>query len=606
MEIIISALSKVVNWFCYLPILKPLFNLIGEFLHIAPETCCRYVARAFERNFYTAMPVFLPCVLLPVIIIIVLKIFGVLNPGNLPKYNPDKMPKVSNSALKGKNIIFLGSSVTKGFASFGKSFVDMIAVQTGAKCVKVAVSGTTLVDDGPKSYIGRLKALDPKSPCDVFVCQLSTNDATKKKPLGKVAAAGEDFDTKTVCGAIEYIIDYTKKTWDCPVVFYTSPLYASPAYADMVDMLDQIAQKWGVQVIDLWNDKEANEKKNKGYSCMNDKIHPSKKGYAVWTPIFENALAAVIAGDKVPARSTAAIASRDTLKKKKIGKTIIRVIAWVLAVFLLLATFCGIAAYQHVTQMFGFNHPGNGPEYALENVVPNSDSPMQNLTVLGVGSSVMAGTASKGIGPGEYMCALNNDVFIKETAVGTSVTSQDGPTLDGLGTYLPRLMNHKADENVDIVLIQLGTNDTADWVVLGQPTDEVSLDQSDYDEYTFSGAMESMITYSINTWGVKTKVIIYSNSRFNDKDTSKYDEMVNDVIAICTKWQDAGYGVYLIDMWNAEEFNNVPEDLVELYGAGEIHPRQAGYYVWWQPFWQDTLYPIFEAEKNGEFYKQFS
>lgn len=45
---------------------------------------------------------------------------------------------------------------------------------------------------------------------DLFICQLSTNDATGRKPLGKIADSRDMnfFDTKTVAGAIEFIIAY--------------------------------------------------------------------------------------------------------------------------------------------------------------------------------------------------------------------------------------------------------------------------------------------------------------------------------------------------------------------------------------------------------------
>ena len=145
----------------------------------------------------------------------------------------------------------LALQIDECFAAYGKSFLDMIAARNGAVCVKEAVSGTTLADNGSKSYVSRLKALDPKIPCDLFVCQLSTNDATKKVPLGAMAA-GKDmssFDTKTVCGAIEYIIAYAKQTWNCPVVFYTNPQYASPAYKAMVEALKKIADKGGITVV---------------------------------------------------------------------------------------------------------------------------------------------------------------------------------------------------------------------------------------------------------------------------------------------------------------------------------------------------------------------
>ena len=120
--------------------------------------------------------------------------------------------------LEGKKLIFLGSSVTYGHASNGVSFVEDIAARNGCSVRKEAVSGTTLVDDREDSYIARMKQIDDPT-ADLFVCQLSTNDASKGKALGTVSVGFEekDFDTSTVAGAIEYIIAYARKKWNCPL-----------------------------------------------------------------------------------------------------------------------------------------------------------------------------------------------------------------------------------------------------------------------------------------------------------------------------------------------------------------------------------------------------
>lgn len=55
-----------------------------------------------------------------------------------------------------KKYIFLGSSVTYGSAAGGYSFVDMLAEKNQIDCIKEAVSGTTLVDNGPDSYVQRM------------------------------------------------------------------------------------------------------------------------------------------------------------------------------------------------------------------------------------------------------------------------------------------------------------------------------------------------------------------------------------------------------------------------------------------------------------------
>ena len=200
----------------------------------------------------------------------------------------------SDNPLNGKHIVFLGSSVTYGAASNGVSFVDFLADTTGCRVTKEAVSGTTLVDDAPDSYICRMRKLNPEMKVDLFVCQLSTNDATQKKEMGEVCRSYDldDFDMLTVAGAIEYIIAYARKTWNCPVAFYTNPRYDSGQYAAMVVLLQSIQRKWDIALIDLWNDAAFNDITTEQRSrYMADPIHPTREGYLEWwTPYFKRVI----------------------------------------------------------------------------------------------------------------------------------------------------------------------------------------------------------------------------------------------------------------------------------------------------------------------------
>lgn len=192
--------------------------------------------------------------------------------------------------MKGYNILFLGSSVTYGTASGGYSFADCISKKNGAYMYKEAVGGTTLTDE-KNSYIQRLENIDKSVKFDLAICQLSTNDATRKKPLGEVSYT-QFPDRNTVCGAIEYIINYIRDVWDCPVIFYTNSYYNNDYYADMVDAMKKIASVYGVGLIDLYSDSEFNKitsEQRKIY--MADDIHPTKEGYTEWwTPKMEEYL----------------------------------------------------------------------------------------------------------------------------------------------------------------------------------------------------------------------------------------------------------------------------------------------------------------------------
>lgn len=217
--------------------------------------------------------------------------------GNGEKYSLDNAAPNADSPIEGKTVLFLGSSVTYGSASGGVSFADYIGKRDGCTVIKSAVSGTTLVESGINSYVSRLKKLDAEK-IDLFVCQLSTNDASQKKELGKIIESKNlnDFDTKTIAGAIEYIICYSKEKWNCPVIFYTNPRYDSEPYGEMVDILKEAEAKWGISVIDMWNDAELNAELNKNTALyMADKIHPTKAGYLeIWTPFMEKTVFGVM------------------------------------------------------------------------------------------------------------------------------------------------------------------------------------------------------------------------------------------------------------------------------------------------------------------------
>ena len=218
-------------------------------------------------------------------------------PGNAEKFHPENIQPHTESPLKGKTIIYLGSSVTYGSDSIGVSFVEYIDRLDGTTSVKEAVSGTTLVtkdDASGSSYIPRMKTINPDIPADAFICQLSTNDATRHMPLGTISEGFvlADFDTETVTGAIEYIIAYAGKTWHCPVLFYTETRFDCEKYGEMVKLLLEIQKKWKIGVIDLWNDEALHAISEKDYNLyMSNPIHPTQAGYLLWwTPAMETYL----------------------------------------------------------------------------------------------------------------------------------------------------------------------------------------------------------------------------------------------------------------------------------------------------------------------------
>lgn len=106
-----------------------------------------------------------------------------------------------------------------------------------------------------------LNNIDPNKRFDLFICQLSTNDATQGLPLGEIVDSTNlnDFDTSMVTGVLQYIICYARQTWDCPVVFFTGSRYDSPAYEAMVQRLMELKEIYAIGVLDLWTGDSFNK-----------------------------------------------------------------------------------------------------------------------------------------------------------------------------------------------------------------------------------------------------------------------------------------------------------------------------------------------------------
>lgn len=205
-----------------------------------------------------------------------------LKEGNGGAYNFDLIEKLENSPLNGRNVLFLGSSVTRGHTALYSSIPEFFSARFGCRSVKDAVDGTTLADTGENSYVSRLKTHGAEEHYDLVVVQLSTNDATKSIPLGEISTNGQ-FDTQTVTGAIEFILTYAEETWGCPVVFYTNAKFDSEAYSFMVTRLHGLQAIHSFGIIDLWSNDSFNtisEEERTLY--MYDAIHPLKAGYRDW------------------------------------------------------------------------------------------------------------------------------------------------------------------------------------------------------------------------------------------------------------------------------------------------------------------------------------
>ena len=220
--------------------------------------------------------------------------------GNSPAYDFSLIRTSEDDRFKDKTLFILGSSVSRGEASMDEALGEYLAKRYSMKLIKETVSGTCLAGEDPSSYVNRLKRHNnSEETADLFLCQLSTNDIRKTKEIGKISDSEElsAFDTKTIAGAMEYIIAYVRKEWNCPIFFYTNSYLGSEKYEEMIDLLYQLKEKWQIHVIDLYHDEEFNDRKKDLY--MADRVHPTKAGYRDWWgPETEKQILSCLNGEK--------------------------------------------------------------------------------------------------------------------------------------------------------------------------------------------------------------------------------------------------------------------------------------------------------------------
>ena len=181
----------------------------------------------------------------------------------------------------GPTYYFLGSSVTRGSATHGISFVENLAQRTGCRCIKNAVDGTTLADIEEQSYPRRLRSFPPPEGTDHIFIQLSTNDVARGVPIGTIHAGADrtDIDVSTALGGAEDMILYLRARIAAPITFFTS-WCDNPAYGELVTGAYGLCKKYRIGILDFyrgWNMQPVTPEKLVAYK--EDGVHPNARGY---------------------------------------------------------------------------------------------------------------------------------------------------------------------------------------------------------------------------------------------------------------------------------------------------------------------------------------
>lgn len=202
-------------------------------------------------------------------------------------------------------------------------------------------------------------------------------------------------------------------------------------------------------------------------------------------------------------------------------------------------------------------------------VLAKSENPLYKASAYYDGDSICYGANSKGNSYPDIIAKRNEMYMTKKAVSGTTIAKRDGYT----NSILERVKSMTSD--YDYIVLEGGYNDCVQKVPLGTITTGY---QTDVDESTFIGAMESICKFVCANYFEKKKLFIVPHRTLNTEVNEYYDS----AITVCKKW-----GIPTIDL--RDECNLIPfigETVQTQYFEGAntgVHPTEQGYRVFYVP-----------------------
>ena len=228
-----------------------------------------------------------------------MKMFNVTLPGTVE----------STSPLKGKTMLFMGDSITYGSGDAvspfrtGRAWAGRIADLTGAITTNAAVGGAKVsFQRGDDNWVYSQYEPHKNTKFDIIVMHGGVNDARHERPVGTLSEGKDEATLKknqtSYVGGLEWIFYMVSTTnTDAKLYFIANHRLDghSKGYAkDMsayFDAAKQACEKWGVIFIDLYNNKELNDKlETKTTKYLPDTLHLNAAGYDIITPYIIEAI----------------------------------------------------------------------------------------------------------------------------------------------------------------------------------------------------------------------------------------------------------------------------------------------------------------------------
>ncbi len=230
----------------------------------------------------------------------------------------------STSPLNGKKMLFMGDSISYGagdsatYLRTGRAWAGRIADITGAITTNASVSGAKVsYQRGDDNWVYSQYLSHDDEKFDIIVMHGGVNDARHERPVGTLTDGKEDTkamekNRTSYAGGLEWIFYNVSKTNpDAKLFFIANHRLDGHSKGHAKDMsayfniAKEACEKWGVTFIDLYNNKELNDKlETTTTKYLPDTLHLNAAGYDIITPYIIEALEAGLSAPAEPETTT--------------------------------------------------------------------------------------------------------------------------------------------------------------------------------------------------------------------------------------------------------------------------------------------------------------
>ena len=232
---------------------------------------------------------------------------------------------------------------------------------------------------------------------------------------------------------------------------------------------------------------------------------------------------------------------------------------------------------------------GNAAEYDVSKVKTIKDSPLKDLNVVFLGSSITLGKGSRNQSFADYLAKRHGLNAIKLAKSGTTMAIRTDKT----DSYIERLQEYinTGAAAPDYLVCQLGSNDARYQLKIGNVDSVAEHTLADLNTKSVTGAIEYISGYAQEAWGCPVIFFVmpqFESDEFHDDHYVKMRDALYRVKDLeYSKW--GGDRISILDMWVNESLNRRLTKKWKLFMTDEIHPTKAGYLDVYTPEFESYL-----------------